>query len=153
MATSDFYFKRAINSLSLALPSTNSGKCCPCSTKLMPRPSLITKKILSGGSPVASPVTRIKPAERARFCSTERPYRMSQEIIDIGILLSWRERLLHSGTRWRINGLWINLPKETHQIDDRQFIDFQDCFDDLVAQCSVCKRLAEPIELLDCTLP
>src|ERR1700704_2094937 len=94
-----FYFKRAIRSLSLALPSTNSGKCCPCSTKLMPRPSLMTKKILSASSPVASLMTRSRPAERARFCSSERPYLMSQEIIDIGILLSWRERLLNSGMR------------------------------------------------------
>src|SRR5258708_25080248 len=82
------YFKRAIRSLSLALPSTNSGKCCPCSTKLMPRPSLMTKKTLSAVSPVASLTTRSSPAERARFCSSERPYRMSQEIIDIGTLLS-----------------------------------------------------------------
>src|SRR5882757_7749518 len=86
-----YYFKRAISSLSLALPSTNSGKCCPCSTKLMPRPSRITKKMLSAVSPVASLTTRSSPAERARFCSSERPYRMSQDIIDIGILLSWRE--------------------------------------------------------------
>jgi hypothetical protein len=31
-------------------------------------------------------MTRSRPAERARFCSSERPYRMSHEIIDIGIL-------------------------------------------------------------------
>src|SRR5260370_9872561 len=82
-----YYFKRAIRSLSLALPSTNSGKCCPCSTKLMPRPSLMTKKTLSAVSPAASLTTRSSPAESAPFFSSERPYRMSQEIIDIGILL------------------------------------------------------------------
>src|SRR6476661_3596999 len=39
---------------------------------------------------------------------------MSQEIIDIWNLLSWRERLLNSGMRCRIDGLWINLSKEAH---------------------------------------
>src|ERR1700757_230492 len=127
------YFRRAMSSLSLALPSTNSGRCCPCSTKLMPRPSLMTKKILSGGSPVASPMTRIKPAERARFCSSERPNRMSQEIIDIGILLSCSQRLLNSGVRRQIDGLGINFPKEPHQIGNGPLVDFQDCVDDVVA--------------------
>src|SRR3979411_1108446 len=133
MFTSDFYFKRAIRSLSLALPSTNSGKCCPCSTKLMPRPSLMTKNTLSAVSPVASLTTRSSPAERARFCSSERPYRMSQDIIDIGILLSWRERLLNSGMRCRIDGLGINFPKEPHQIGNRPLGDLHYGFDDVVA--------------------
>jgi hypothetical protein len=52
-------------------------------------PSLMTKKILSADSPVASLTTRNSPAERARFCASVRPYRMSQEIIDIGPFLSW----------------------------------------------------------------
>jgi hypothetical protein len=46
---------------------------------------------LSAVSPVASLTTRSSPAESARFCSSERPYRMSQEIIDIGILLELTE--------------------------------------------------------------
>src|SRR5580692_11411922 len=82
------HFRLAIRSLSLALPSTNSGRCLPCSTKLIPRPSRITKKILSGGSPVASLTTRSRPAESARFCSSVRPYRISHEIIGMFVFLS-----------------------------------------------------------------
>src|SRR4029077_19586115 len=122
-----------MSSLSLALPSTNSGKCCPCSTKLMPRPSLITKKMLSAGSPVASLTTRSRPAERARFCSSERPYRMSQEIIDIGILLNCGEPLLNPRMEYRVDVLRINFPKEADEIGKRPLVDLHDRFDDLVA--------------------
>jgi len=52
---------------------------------------LMTKKTLSAVSPVASLTTRNSPAGKPRFCSSERPYRMSQEIIDIGILLELTE--------------------------------------------------------------
>src|ERR1700730_14944265 len=98
----------------------------------MPRPSVMTKKILPAGSPVASLMTRSRPAERARFCSSERPYRMSQEIIDIGILLSWRECLLNSRMECRMDSLGSNFPKKTQQINDGPLVDFHDCFDDVV---------------------
>src|SRR5258707_14140192 len=55
--------------------------------------------------------------------------------------------------RCRIDGLGINFPKETHQIGDGPLIDFYDCFDDLVTQRGVSKRLAKPVELLDRALP
>jgi len=42
------HFRLAMRSCRWRLPSTNSGRCLPCSTKLIPRPSRITKKILSG---------------------------------------------------------------------------------------------------------
>src|SRR5580698_9983326 len=48
------HFRRSMSSRSLAAPSTYSGRCSPCSTKLMPRPSRMTKKMSSFASPVAS---------------------------------------------------------------------------------------------------
>jgi hypothetical protein len=88
MVTSDFLFQASDQIFVVGVAFDKLRQMLPVLHEVDASSFLMTKKILSAASPVASLMTRSRPAERARFCSSERPYRMSQEIIDIGILLS-----------------------------------------------------------------